>query len=80
MPKVNLNRKTPIKRKKQSELTRLEKAEQRSQKILAMEKKVEDDRKSKAWVTYVEHKILKGHTKEQAQSMANEVIYNQKPV
>ena len=52
----------------------------RSQKILAMEKKIEDNRKAKAWVTYVEHKILKGHSKEQAQAMANEVIYNQKPV
>jgi len=79
MPAVKLDRKKPIKRKKQT-LTRLEKAELRSQQILKNDQKQEKERKAKAWLTYVEHKILKGHSREQSEAMANEIIYNQKPV
>ena len=59
---------------------RLEKNHKRGEAIKKADRKVEDQRKAQAWLTSVEFKMLKGHTKEQAQAMANEVVYNQKPV
>ena len=59
---------------------KLAKNHKRGEAIKKSDKKIKDQRKAKAWLTYVELKMIKGHTKEQAQAMANEVVYNQKPV
>ena len=59
---------------------RLAKNHKRGEAIKKSDKKIKDQRKAKDWLTYVELKMIKGHTKEQAQAMAIEVVYNQKPV
>ena len=66
--------------KKKEPLTRVQKIDQVAKTMLANEQKAEKERKKKAWTTYVEHKIIKGHNRKQAEAMANEIIYNQKPV
>ena len=47
--------------------------------MTANEKKDDQERKARAFQQYIELKIIKGHSKEQATAMAKEIIYNQKP-
>tara|TARA_R100000963_G_scaffold34996_2_gene30909 strand:+ start:569 stop:826 length:258 start_codon:yes stop_codon:yes gene_type:complete len=51
----------------------------RAKAMTANEKKDDQERKARAFQQYIELKIIKGHSKEQATAMAKEIIYNQKP-
>lgn len=61
-------------------LTKLEKAELRATKMLANERKAEDEHLAKQYQQYVELKVLKGHPQALAEKMAQEIIYHKQEV
>lgn len=74
MPKVK-----PIGTPKKK-LTKLEKAEKRAAIMVANEQDAHDKYQKKRFDQCVEMKMLKGHSKEKAEKMAKELIYNQQIV
>jgi len=61
-------------------LTKMEKAEKRAAIMMANDKKSRDDDKKRQYDQYVEYKLIKGHTQEDSERMAKEIIYNQQVV
>jgi len=61
-------------------LTKMDKAEKRAAIMMASEQKMRDDDKKRQYDQYVEYKMIKGHSVEDAERMAKEIIYNQQVV
>jgi len=57
-------------------LSKLEKAEITAKKMIANEQEAETAAKKKRFDQCVEMKMLKGHSKELAEKMAEEIVYN----
>jgi hypothetical protein len=55
----------------------IEKNKRRAKAIFANEGKEKRERRNQRIMDYIEHKMLKGHTREQASFMAQELIDNQ---
>jgi ribonuclease HI len=48
--------------------------------MVANEKKMRDADKQRAYEQYIEYKLIKGHSQEDAEKMAKEIVYNQQVV
>ena len=55
----------------------IEKNKKRAKAILAVEGKERRAERNRRVIDYIEHKMLKGHTKEEASKMAQQLIDNQ---
>lgn len=58
----------------------MDKAEKRAAVMMASEQKMRDDDKKRQYDQYVEYKMIKGHSQEDSEKMAREIIYNQQVV
>tara|TARA_R110001606_G_scaffold13301_2_gene58041 strand:+ start:1079 stop:1312 length:234 start_codon:yes stop_codon:yes gene_type:complete len=65
---------------KPAKLTKIEKAEKRAAIMMANEKVLRENEKQRQYDQYVEYKMIKGHSVEDAERMAKEIIYNQQVV
>jgi ribonuclease HI len=74
MPKVK-----PLGKSKKV-LSKIEKAELRAANMIANDKKMRDADKQRAYKQYIEYKLIKGHSQEDAEKMAKEIVYNQQVV
>jgi len=61
-------------------LTKLQKAEKRAATMIANDKVLRDKEKQRQFDQYVEYKMIKGHSAEDAEKMAYAIIYNQQVV
>lgn len=61
-------------------LSKIEKAELRASNMVANDKKMRDADKQRAYEQYIEYKLIKGHSQEDAEKMAKEIVYNQQVV
>tara|TARA_R100000995_G_scaffold64327_1_gene33444 strand:- start:1082 stop:1306 length:225 start_codon:yes stop_codon:yes gene_type:complete len=61
-------------------LSKIEKAEQRAKTMIANDEVRRNADKQRQYDQYVEYKMIKGHSLEDAEKMAREIIYNQQVV
>ena len=61
-------------------LTKMDKAEKRAANMLANEEVLRNKEKQRQYDQYVEYKMIKGHSVEDAEKMAKAIIYNQQIV
>jgi type II secretory pathway component HofQ len=61
-------------------LTKIEKAEKRAANMLANEEVLRNKEKQRQYDQYVEYKMIKGHSVEDAEKMAKAIIYDQQVV
>ena len=61
-------------------LTKMDKAEKRAAIMMANEKVLRDQEKQRQYYQYVEYKMIKGHSAEDAEKMARAMIYDQQVV
>tara|TARA_X000001382_G_scaffold93251_1_gene67809 strand:+ start:355 stop:579 length:225 start_codon:yes stop_codon:yes gene_type:complete len=61
-------------------LTKMDKAEKRAANMIANEEVLRNKEKQRQYDQYVEYKMIKGHSQEDSEKMAREIIYNQQVV
>ncbi len=61
-------------------LTKMEKAEKRAANMIANEEVLRNKEKQRQYDQYVEYKMIKGHSVEDAEKMAKAFIYDQQVV
>ena len=61
-------------------LSKIEKAEQRAKTMIANDEVRRNADKQRQYDQYVQYKMIKGHSLEDAEKMAREIIYNQQVV
>lgn len=61
-------------------LTKMDKAEKRAANMLANEEVLRNKEKQRQYDQYVEYKMIKGHSVEDAEKMAKAMIYDQQVV
>jgi type II secretory pathway component HofQ len=61
-------------------LTKMEKAEKRAANMIANEEVLRNKEKQRQYDQYVEYKMIKGHSVEDAEKMAKAIIYDQQVV
>ena len=61
-------------------LTKIEKAEKRAANMIANEEVLRNKEKQRQYDQYVEYKMIKGHSVEDAEKMAKAIIYDQQVV
>jgi len=61
-------------------LTKMEKAEKRAANMIANEEVLRNKKKQRQYDQYVEYKMIKGHSVEDAEKMAKAIIYDQQVV
>ena len=61
-------------------LTKMDKAENRAANMIANEEVLRNKEKQRQYDQYVEYKMIKGHSQEDSEKMAREIIYNQQVV
>tara|TARA_R100000951_G_scaffold87878_2_gene75854 strand:+ start:1208 stop:1432 length:225 start_codon:yes stop_codon:yes gene_type:complete len=74
MPKVK-----PLGKPKKK-LSKMDKAEKRAANMLANEEVLRNKEKQRQYDQYVEYKMIKGHSVEDAEKMAKAMIYDQQVV
>ncbi len=58
----------------------MDKAEKRAANMIANEEVLRNKEKQRQYDQYVEYKMIKGHSQEDSEKMAREIIYNQQVV
>ena len=61
-------------------LTKMEKAEKRAANMIANEEVLRNKEKQRQYDQYVEYKMIKGHSVEDAEKMAKAIIYDKQAV
>jgi type II secretory pathway component HofQ len=61
-------------------LTKMEKAKKRAANMIANEEVLRNKEKQRQYDQYVEYKMIKGHSVEDAEKMAKAIIYDQQVV